>query len=631
MELLDSKLESWMKSVRYLRLPRPTRSDFRQFRLDGWPELMEVQCMDVDDLIDGNPVSLSISNAPKLKTLSLLEHQAFDLNLDDLPSFTDLLMRRKGFWRNQNTAQGNLWIHNLSFRNLGSLRKATFNVGAFESIRIQGCPLLECEVHSIARLSEEATQEFIKSVGNSDGITSLDLTGLPIDKLDLVPITYCKTIKRLEIPICAMIGPQVQSLSSLNAIEELKIQSAFSESELSVAELLENRPKIKLEELKVEDALRVWPKLKRIEGDAMLSDSIQLESFLDFESCMDGDWRAATVVHLLDLPQLSDRIQVSQSLQSLHIQRTPELRGLSTFAPWPEDASIEGLSKLETFSAGGLRFQDKEFTAIEDSTSLEALTLAYCGMTPERLRDIGKFTKLKALGLTGTNVTDTTLRSWTELTDLSILMLDRTQITVASVPWICKLRLLEHLSINANCFAAVIQEPAAFQNTLRSLSLFGDGLAIGTLSTLSTFQQIGVLRLEDALLTREMMVELANCIPKTIQVIDLCNCTIDPKDLVEFIDSIRSDIWLGVDGIEVPAELQVSLLQKLRVATEDFSDFFRPDVSNYLQTSVWPRRSEFNTTIMDAATSSTWTQSPVFGRIRWPSTFVKPSLFAPSS
>ncbi len=175
-ELQDPKLESWMKSVRYLRLPRPTRSDLRRFHLDGWPELLEVQCMDVDDLIDGNPVSLSISNAPKLSTLSLVEHQAFDLNLDDLPSFTDLLIRRKGFWRNQNTVQGNLWIQNLSFKNLGALRKATFNVGGFESIRIQGCPALECEVHSIRALSEEDTQAFIEGVSKSIGIKRCGIT-----------------------------------------------------------------------------------------------------------------------------------------------------------------------------------------------------------------------------------------------------------------------------------------------------------------------------------------------------------------------------------------------------------------------------------------------------------------------
>ncbi len=312
-------------------------------------------------------------------------------------------------------------------------------------------------------------------------------------------------------------------------------------SELSVAELLEIWPKLKLAELNVADALRIWPKLKRMEGDALLSDSIQLESFLDLESCMEGDWRAAKVVRLLDLPQLSDRIQVSRSLQSLHIQSTPELRGLSTFAPWPADALIEGLGRLETFSAGGPRFQDKEFKAIEAGTGLEALTLAYSGMTPEQLRDIGKFTKLKALGLTGTAVTDATLRNWTE-----------------------------------------------------------------------------------------MIVQLANCIPKTIQVIDLCNCKISPRDLSEFIDSIRSDIWLSVEGLDVPSELQASLLRERRVVTDDFSDFFRPDVGNYIQTSVWPQRSESNSTAIVAHTSSLGTQSPIYGRIRWPSTFVKPSLFAPS-
>ncbi len=619
-DLRESKPEPWMRTVRYLRLPRPSNVDDHAFRLDGWPELLDVQCMESGDVVDGTPVKISISKAPKLKTLTIIKSQRFDLNLSDLPRFEEI---RNSVGVGATEYNFRVWIQSVNFNNLPSFATIKFNLLDFESIRIQNCPRLYCDAdwtNSSERVSVVDAQQMLDGVGKSMGITSLHLTGLPLDQLDLSPIAACSTIKKLNIPIGVAFNPQLPSLSALNAMEELLLYG----------------PNLPLPESIVSELFRIWPSLKRIEGGYERSidgryvsgqrtvpteqiNAVRLQSARNLESYMKGDYIGAPSLVLRDLPRFKDLVQVSRHLQAIHIEGSPKLKGIVTVGPWPKDASIDGLAELEVFSAGGPKFQDKDFSGIEASTSLQSLTLGYCGMTAERLRAIGKFTKLQLLGLTGSAVTDETVQAWAELRILQILMLDRTQISAASLPWIGKLRSLQHLSINANCFASVTPEQIVSLSSLQSLSLFGDGLPWEALHGMVTWKNLSELRIENATLSKEMLSQLEHCLPKSLRVLDLCNCTVDPIGLDEFIPSIPSTIAIGVDGLEVSDEMRSILRSSFRATIEeDGYLFFTNGYNYYNRSSLWRTRGP-----AVISTQSTFERQDS-------STFVKPSLFAPS-
>ncbi len=641
-DLKESKPEPWMQTVRYLRLPRPSKFDSYAFRLDGWPELLDVQCMEIGDEVDASPIKVSLSNAPKLKTLTLIKSQRFDLNLSDLPSFQEI---RNSVGVGATEYNSRVWIQSVNFNNLPFFANVKFKILDFQRIRIQNCPRLDCDVdwtNSAERVSAIAAQQMLEGIGKSMGITSLHLTGLPLEQLDLSPIAACSTIKKLNLPIEAAFNPQLSSLSAFDAMEELLLYGA-------------NLP---LPESTVSELLRIWPSLKRIEGGYQRSIdgrstsvqrvlqtdrisetsrrniAVRLQSEMNLESYMKGDYREAPSVALRDLPRYKDSVQVSRYLQAIQIEGTPKLKGLVTVAPWPKDASIDGLAELEIFSAGGPNFQDKDFSGIETSTSLKSLTLGYCGMTAERLSAISKFTKLQSLGLTGSAVSDETVKGWTELRSIRNLMLDRTQISSASIPWICTLRSLQHLSINANCLESVTPEQMVSLSSLQSLFLFGEGLNLEALSGRLN-PNLSTLRIENATLTKEALYQLEHCLPKSIRVLDLCNCKADPIGLDEFVSNIPSNIAIGVDGLEVSDETRSFLLSSFRATIEDDGDLFLPNGNNYSsRSSAWPTRSpagtKSNSLSINTSSSFTVINSIITVVGQNSSTFVKPSLFAPS-
>ena len=633
-ELKHSKLDAWMRTVRHLRLPRPANLDAPEFRLDGWPELVEIQCMEVDDIVDATPLKVSVSNAPKLKILTLLNSQRFDLSLSDLPRLHEI---RNSVDLGAVESTSRIWVRSVDFNNLPSLAKVKFKFREFERIRTQNCPQLQCDASwgdSSERISESAAEQWIAGIGNSIGITSLNLTGLPFDRLDLSPIATCSSIKRLYLPISACSNSLLQSLTALNAMEELLMHGSNS----------------LLSEFIVSELLRIWPNLKRIEGgiehaiggqdgrppeSLPRSNTVRLESAANLESYMKGDYRESPSVVLFDLPEFRDFVQVSRNLETIQIHGVPNLNGLVTLAPWPKDASIDGLNKLEIFAAGGPRFQDSDFSAIEGSTGLQSLTLGYCGMTAERLSAIGKFTRLQSLGLTGSAVTDETVQYWAAIHDLRNLMLDRTQITSASVPWICKLRSLEHLSIDSNCLTSVISQQLLSRSLLKSLSLFGDGLPWDALSEIVNWESLYTLKIENAKLTKEILLQLANSLPKSLHVLDLCNCRVEPNDLESFRLSLQGNIVLAADVLDQPVEKQLfpqypSLLV-FSVSHEDTGDFLLPNGDNYSErTRKWPTLHVFQSRPKGSRISADLiiTSSLVVGPKALP--FVKPSLFAPS-
>ena len=243
---------------------------------------------------------------------------------------------------------------------------------------------------------------------------------------------------------------------------------------------------------------------------------------------------------------------------------------------------------LETFSAGGPQFDDQDFLGMAGSTKLRGLTLGHCKMTSEALGAVGKFTDLLALGLTGSAVTDETVRAWADMHEIHTLMLDQTQITSASVPWICSLRLLRHLCIDSRSIASITPEQLDRLSSLQSISLYGNEINPTALSKMSNWKSLVVFRIENATLTRDELSKLIPCLPKSLNVLDLCDCKIDPEVLETFVDCLPERISLGVRGLEVSEDLMFFLLEGRRAVAENESNYFTANERyGLVQSSIW--------------------------------------------
>ncbi len=566
-EFANDTLEDWMKPVRYLHLPRPRIGGTATFKLNGWPQLQEVRCFEYDELINSTPVHLSVHKMPKLQTISLERLQRFDLELADLPLLREIATRDSQVSERsleKSVIPSAIWIRQASLNNLGSLRLAKFFIRDFSGLQIEKCPILECEAEWgqaaeqrwSAPWPDSEIQTMIAGIGNSTGITDLKLTGLPLDRLDITPIRNCSTMKRLEVS-WGTPASLLEQLSPLPRLRDLRFTNTYE------AYLNSNIPSSKI--------LSLWPDLRNVDSSDSRDTTVYLESHRNLESVSKGNWSLARWVKLNELPKFSDYVKVSPQLESLTVKGTPNLRGLQTFSAWPEGASIEGLSGLELFSAGGPNFQDDEFDAIKTSKEMVSLTLANCGMTPAGLARIGNFKNLETLIVSGSEVDDAVIREWNTLRKLQVLMLDRTKITNESMTWLLSLKTLRHLSIDAEVLAKLSEEQLSSLSGLQSISVHGNTITQALVLAMARWSQLSMVRFDNATLDADVLKELAACL--SIKSFDFFACQVSSEGMMSFIEAHPSYFSIGLAGTPVPEALAVSLKANGRV-TESSNQYW---------------------------------------------------------
>lgn len=635
-ELQATELKPWMRTIKSLRLPSPSQGASTHFQLNAWPELVDLQIVESNNGEKHQAIlNLVASHCPKMKSITVPDSQQMDLSLSGLPNLREILTRNG----KANFAKGNgklVRIRNARLIDLPSIENVQFDLRGFDNIQIDQCPKLDCDAIAISEpnrsISISEVEKLIAGIGNSQGITSLNLGKLPNYDVPLSPISSGRTIRRLTLPAAKLSTTQLQQLNTMDRIEEIVVAAKYD----------------------IPSLLEIWPNLRRIEAGIIPpqvrdgsnnfvfysdqeslfvhSEPIRLQSAKSLASFFEGDFRQVDSVVLDDLPELQDLVQVSRELKLLQVRKTPKLKGLLTFSPWPEDASLEGLTELETFSAGGQKFDDEDFTGMENSLKMKCLTLGYCGVSSEKLRLLGEFKNLTALALTGSAVTDDTVQDWPNFKSMKTLMLDRTKITSASLPWICQLKSLTHLSIDSVCLASISSEQIDFLKQLSSLSLHGDGgeVALDRVSDISNSKALALIRIENAALSKETLLHLLNCLPKSLQVLDLCNCTVAEADLDVFIPLLPPRLILGVEGLEVSYEAKEILMQGFRAIIEDNSDIFLPGAGNFaVRSSVWPKRRPASIAGQNIVISSSGLPEKSINPIQDPANLVKPSRFAP--
>ena len=314
--LKDVSAQPWMNAVRYLRLPSPSVGEASEMQLDGWPELLDVRIVEDDERSPpAKVIGLSITNCPKLQKLSVADTQRFDLKLQSLPQFSVIETRK--------TEEGSelaslLAVQSVYFKDLPSLKAIHFEIRDFEQIRIDDCPTLQCNAYwspeaikstaasranlprigsfvfppteSMKPFSDEESQRLIQGLGQSNGITSLNLAWISAPDLDLSPIAACRSLKHITMPVVGLSKAQLLQLSPLSGLEEIQICKA---DELSC--MLDTWPnlrrieKVDLARAQKESNAKIrMPNSYNFWGGAF---DVRLTSAKNLESILMGDWR----------------------------------------------------------------------------------------------------------------------------------------------------------------------------------------------------------------------------------------------------------------------------------------------------------------------------------------------------
>jgi Leucine-rich repeat (LRR) protein len=580
-ELTNDTLEDWMASVRYLHLPRPKMGSSAMFKLNGWPELQEVRCYEYDELINSAPVQLSVKSMPKLQTIALERMQRFDLELADLPQLREISARdsqvvERAF--EKSVIPSAIWIRQARLSKLGSLRLAKFFVRDFSGLQVEKCSNLECEAvwgqsaeqRWSAAWTDNEIQTMIAGIGNSTGITDIKLTGLPLDRLDITPIKNCSSIKKLEVAWGTPASKLVQ-LSPLPSLRELRISPWPMPNN---GRSLRSESWVENTNVAMSELLVLWPNLRKIDTMETSEKTIHLESHPNLETAAHGNWHLASSVKLTDLPRFSDIVRVSPQLETVTVAGTPNLRGLQTVSPWPDGASIEGLSNLELFSAGGDKFQDRDFEAIATSREIISLTIAYSGMTSTGLKGIGKFRNMETLILSGSDVDDSTIREWPPLHKLRVLMLDRTKITDESISWLLGLKALQHLSVDAKFLSNLSQEQISKLSTLQSISIHGKSVSPLLISEMANWKMLSMVRFDSATLDADMLKKLAACL--SIRTFDFFQCDVSHDGMHAFVDAHPSYYSMNLVGTTVSETLKSTLTAAGRLSENSNQYWWNP-------------------------------------------------------
>jgi len=87
-QLSELGTPAFSKTMRKLSLPHPHKGGGDMLRLEDWPELIELSCYEYDELMNREPVGLTLKNLPKLTSIELDGLQMFDIDFESLPSLS---------------------------------------------------------------------------------------------------------------------------------------------------------------------------------------------------------------------------------------------------------------------------------------------------------------------------------------------------------------------------------------------------------------------------------------------------------------------------------------------------------------------------------------------------------------
>ncbi|MGV3485414.1 MAG: hypothetical protein ACO1RT_13430 [Planctomycetaceae bacterium] len=435
----------WPKNLKRLHLSRPPRGS-DSLVLRSLPSLESLSVCRTDASYNESVVQIELADMPQLEYLGIETLQKFSLQVDSAPRLTTIGFSDPEIGlrvRSQQIVPISLWLQSLRLRDLPSLRSLALDGLDLEELSLNGTPNLtrlsigrfgynsDIALRPYDESKKPLIQWLIQSLGRCDGPANIDLSSLPLEGLDLKPLTQNDRIRSLSLRGCGISGDQLRVLGKLPRLAQIDLRGCPITDQEAMAMLRGGLP---LKEFLVSS------------GDFEFIEVVnqpKLRGFIATES------PRVKRVHISDSPQLQAELILGDSVEELRIRDGHSLLGLAVDGPLPAGTELHGLQSLRFFAVGGARADDELCRHLWQCADLDHLTIAYGRLSEKSLAKIGRFAKLTVLALPGSKVNDDIVRRhWAGLKLLSDVNLSETEITSESLQQLISLKNIQKLAIN---------------------------------------------------------------------------------------------------------------------------------------------------------------------------------------
>ena len=577
---------AFAKTLKKLSLPHPRKGGGDSLRLEDWPELVELACYEYDELLNREPVALTLKNLPKLTTVELDGLQMFDVDFEQLPSLSKL---EPTFlqWEQRTTPQqvvpSFVWAGKLRIKNVPNLKELSifcadtqsididqesmtfglcvFNKGAGRSDRsgmgifIMGASPLDYSepgylTHADVPLATR--QKWIDDIAKCHGLQSVDLELVPLKGVKLNSLVANKSIRQLKLGKSGVASSQLSELKGMDQLEELSL----------VAIPVDGRA--------IEWLAKTLPNLRKITCEPSAVQRLRLEHIPNLESIFEkpkdanqnGYQFQLDALRIVDAPRLKDHFETHVPLQFLHIESAPALAGLSFQEPLPVSAVIKGVRDLKFFAAGGPTCTDSIVNEVLNCSGLRRLTLAFTDLLPATIQRIVELRELEYLVLTGTKIDDQFLASLAGLEKLRTLRLDHTTISKASISTLSKLKNLEVLDLGElRLTSEEVTQLLPSLAKLKRLTLVGAELTADNMRQITKLSSLQSLDLSSCELSDELLNAFAESAPQQLAVIQLNSAKLGEVGFKNLVQKLRNARFTLKDSNVNPQLLDALVMQ----------------------------------------------------------------------
>ncbi|MBL6724486.1 MAG: hypothetical protein ISQ09_05335 [Rubripirellula sp.] len=481
----------WARSCELLWLSRPANGISDALSLEDWSNLKSLWIKRRNYELNDAVLGIRLANLPSLRRLCLDRAQKHDLTLINVPRLASLeeeIVDARFVATDNYRVPGLTWVRNLEVSGADSLSELTCYAKDLEQLQLGQLPNLQklkLGSYLVTLMGNVIPQEadsekcrrWVSYLGDRSGPYEIDLGYLPLQGIELSPLSQNTGIQQLNLNGTFVDFSQLQQIGSAKKYKSLDARTTP----------LKGREFIEL--------LHQFPDLDQLLVDGSDLQYLGIEQNDQLKFLHISTMRKVRNVLIVDQPKMNTSLQMVANPVRLKIENVPGLAGLSLVGPWPADSSISGLRDLEWFAGGGVDVDDRIAKEVLACTHLHRLTMAYPSVSREMLFEVGKLNELVSLSLPGTMLDDEVVSSWKGVNDLWEVNFNDTKIGAQTIVWLTRMPSLRRVSINRLAVdEAMIQAIVALRQ-ICELHLEGTQIPSESLSKLLQNGHLEVLNL----------------------------------------------------------------------------------------------------------------------------------------
>ncbi len=426
-------------------VPHPESGQAEQITISDWPRLQFFVCNARRQPSNTATVSIELKNLPKLEQIKIDCLQDMDFQFVNLPSLStvDVIHANEKSWR----TFGGLRARHIVANQVPKLKELKLHGPELETITLN-----EPNLETLAILSDglapdsslDARLRFptrpqnppmrsirsikptvFRGLESSVGPSRLEIYA-DLSKASLDLIFKNRSIRALDLSRAVLSSKQLRQIGESENITEIWL------GDFSIAgEDIDWLNSQFFRDTRIHSVGQVVGKLEIEENHSLTS--LRLESTIPRSEYLRFAHLAIDSLRLIHVTKLSHTINVIGDLDSLYIDDTPSITGLSFHCPIPKGSVIKGLRDLTQFSANGKHLTDEVISAVLDCPNLTILEIQDSSVSNAMFCKIASLERLSHLVVSGSPLDELALRAFALSPSLKYLQLSKTKLDEKSI------------------------------------------------------------------------------------------------------------------------------------------------------------------------------------------------------